>query len=139
MALVACRYPMCLYNTSFFNFRQFPADAAPLPNAFVCVEIRFTCFFVSFFYPLNERNFVLTFFHSGIRVYYNQYIQSKVIIQPEESDTTLHLHGVMHFFSLCSSFSTRYFSIIVHICFLCMERFIKDFLTLNLKNILSRI
>lgn len=50
-----------------------------------------------FFKALNERNFVLTFLHSSIRVYYNQYIQSKVIIQPEESDTTLHLHCVRFF------------------------------------------
>lgn len=53
-----------------------------------------------FLYVVNERNFVLTFLHSGIRLYYNQYIQSKVIIQPEESDTTLYLYCVM--FSLFS-------------------------------------
>lgn len=53
-------------------------------------------FFVSLFScVVNARNFVLTFLHSRIRLHYNHCIRSKAIIQPEEPDTTLHLHCLM--------------------------------------------
>lgn len=44
--------------------------------------MRLRYFSVSFLYALNERNFVLYFLHSSVRLYYNLSIQSKIIIQP---------------------------------------------------------
>lgn len=139
IVLLACRHSKCWWYI-IIKFQAFLVSYTSVIKytCIFCTEIE--VFLCIFFVQCEWEKLCFDLLHSSSKVYYNHCIQCKVIIQPEQSYTTLHLHYVMLLLflpTLVSQMDTVTFSNFVRVYFLCRALHKKT--SVNLKTISSSV